>query len=118
MIATATSVREVISRLSFRAPNEAFLQGALAAALTEAGFSVHTEVALSRRDRIDLLVDRVGIEVKMKGSAASVAWQLQRYAASDLIDELVLVSTKAAHCGFLGREIGGKPLITIWACDL
>jgi hypothetical protein len=91
--------------------NEDQLQAALADALEDAGYPVQREVILSPTDRIDLLVDRVGIEVKVKGTFVAVAGQLLRYARSDLVDELVLVTTVPAHD--MPDVIGGKPLQTL-----
>ena len=44
---------------------------------------------------IDFLAGDVGIEVKIKGSAADAFRQLKRYAESDRIGSLILVTSKA-----------------------
>lgn len=67
----------------YRYANEGDLQQGLAVALERSGLTPAREVRLSPRDRIDLLVDGVGIEVKVASSTASVLRQLTRYAASD-----------------------------------
>lgn len=59
--------------------------------------------------RLDLLVDRVAVEVKIHGSAAEVARQLTRYARLDFVDGVVLVTTRAAHLK-IARELAGKPV--------
>ncbi|MFD2082870.1 hypothetical protein SAMN05421678_11839 [Actinopolymorpha cephalotaxi] len=97
----------------FTWPNEAQLQEGIAAALASRGVPAEREVRLSGRDRIDLAVGNVGIEVKVAGNAANVRRQLTRYAASDQLEELVLVTTKAAHRG-IPEEIGGKPVHLVW----
>lgn len=87
----------VLRGARYRYATEDELQQALAAALTGAGYTVEREVRLNSRDRIDLLVDRVGIEVKIAGERRTVERQLARYSESDLVDELVLVTTRARH---------------------
>src|SRR4051794_24916838 len=86
-----------IAGVRFRWASEDDLQRGLAQALQEKGYVVEREVRLNAGDRIDLVVDRVGIEVKPAGAARDVERQLVRYLESDRIDELVLVPTKAAH---------------------
>jgi hypothetical protein len=58
---------------------------------------------------------RIGLELKVKGSLADVARQLQRYAGSPQIDALVLV-TGRARLGAVPKTIGGKPLAvaSVW----
>ncbi|MGH4017865.1 MAG: hypothetical protein ACRDT0_01200 [Pseudonocardiaceae bacterium] len=94
-------------RFCYRAETQ--LQHGIAAALAAAGLPVRREVALSRTDRVDILVETVAVEVKVAGSATTVLRQLQRYAAHDLVCELVLVTTRAAHRALV-PVVGGKPL--------
>ncbi len=89
-------VADAIRAFDFRYGDEDQLQQGLAAALESEGFDVQREVRLNARDRIDLMVDRVGIEVKVAGATASVGRQLARYAQHDL-DGLVLVTNKLRH---------------------
>jgi hypothetical protein len=85
------------------------LQAGLADALDAAGLGFEREVRLTPADRIDFLVDRVGIEVKVQGSPTVVMRQLLRYAHSDRLDALVLVTTRRRHRG-LPRTVGRLPL--------
>ena len=87
------------------------LQAELARVLTEHGACATREVVLvgGALGRIDLVVDRVGIEVKTDGGRADVLRQLQRYAHAPELDELVLVTTRTKH-HHVPDEIGGKPL--------
>jgi hypothetical protein len=93
---SASEVASSIRSFNFRYGDEDQLQEGLAEALTTAGFEVRREVRLSAGDRIDLLVGRVGVEVKVAGSAARVARQIARYAKHDLAG-LVLVTNKLRH---------------------
>lgn len=103
---------DAIRRRRFRYVDEDELQRGLAAALEADGFEIEREVILSPRDRIDILAGRVGIEVKVAGQAASVVRQLERYAESDRVDELVLVTSRVRHLA-VPSEIGGKPVSVV-----
>lgn len=96
----------------FRFASEEELQRGIAAALADAGVGAEREVRLTPRDRIDLLAGRVGVEVKVAGLARDVERQLARYAASDRVDALVLVTTRAGHRP--PEEINGKPVLTVF----
>jgi len=79
-------------------PDEYALQDAAATLLADAGMSVEREVVLSPRDRVDLLVDgRVAVECKVAGNRESVTRQLRRYAASPVVERLVLLTGRADH---------------------
>lgn len=106
---SAALIAGVLLSARFNHVNEEELQQGVHAALERAGLPVTREVCLTRRDRVDFLVNRVAVELKVAGAVATVARQLQRYARSCLVDELLLVTTCARHLG-LPSTIGGKPL--------
>jgi hypothetical protein len=93
--------------------DEIALQAGLAEALAAESLNAEREVRLTPRDRIDLLVGRVGIEVKVAGTADGVLRQLSRYACSDRIGALVLVTTRATHLG-MPMFVGGKTLDVVY----
>jgi hypothetical protein len=64
-------------------------------------------VVLTAKDRIDIMVQTVGVEVKVSPQRRLIFKQLQRYAALSEIDALVLASG-AAWPGTMGR-IGTTP---------
>jgi hypothetical protein len=105
------SLTEALRRHRFNYSNEDQLQQGIAAALTAAGFDVEREVRLDGRSRIDLLVGRVGIEVKVAGTPDAVERQLARYASSDRIDGLMLVTSRPRH--LIPQTINGKPVETV-----
>ncbi len=76
--------------------------------LKAAGLPCQHEVKLGPRCRIDLMCGGVGIEIK-RGKPASSALlnQLQRYAACDQVDGLVLVVEKSVT---LPPVLNGKPV--------
>lgn len=92
----------------FRFANERQLQVGVAIALEKAGLDPRLEVRLSPEERVDLVCDVVGIEVKVAGTTRAVLRQLTRYAKYDEIAALVLVTTRA-HYG-LPATLFGKPL--------
>lgn len=105
-------VVRVLRGYSFRFVSESQLHEAIAAALGDARLGFSREVRLLPRDRIDFLVGRIGIEVKVSGSVKAVEEQLARYSESEWIDELVLVTACARH-GRVSREINGKPVYVV-----
>lgn len=108
-VAQVDLVAEAIGHHRFRYANEDMLQRGLAGALTLDGFDVRREVWIAEGCRIDLLVGRVGVEVKVGGSARDVVRQCVRYLESDLLDGLVLVTSRVRH-HLDSMEVGDKPV--------
>lgn len=52
------------------------------------------------------MVGKIGIEIKVDGSVASVTRQLWRYAKRDEVDELILVTTRSKHREIVGPILG------------
>lgn len=92
--------------------HESEFQDKVARLLAEASVSFEPEVRLSPQDRIDFLVGRVGVELKVQGTFAAVLRQLHRYAQSDRIDHLVLVST-VRKLACMPPDVGGKGVTVI-----
>ena len=108
---TVPDVLDAITANVYRFNNERELQEGLAAALHAAGVHAAREVALSPHDRIDFLCGSVGVEVKVKGPWIAVAQQMQRYAESDRVDSLLLVTTVYDHRRLEAlATLGGKPI--------
>lgn len=131
---TAGDVAAAMRRHRFRFSNEDQLQRGIAAAMT-AAFSdseVRREVTLAdvgdleavyqgdglmlagrqKLGRVDLMVDRIAVEVKVAGSADAARRQLRRYAESREVDGLVLVTNQVTH-GDGDGELNGKPLVVV-----
>lgn len=107
---TALSLLVKLDRFTFTHASESDLQTAIESALEEAGEDAEREVDVPGAGRIDFLTSaRVGIEIKVRGAIAEVAEQLQRYAQSDLVDELLLITTRGQHRQ-LPATLGGKRL--------
>ena len=93
--------------------DETQLQQKLAEWFRSRGISFERERRLSARDRPDFMVGRIAVELKIKGSTASVIRQLSRYAESEEVDELVLVTTMAQHRR-MPPTINDKPVAVLW----
>lgn len=109
---TAAEVAAVLAGHRFTFAGEGDLQAAIVAVLAVAGLPAVREVDLGRHGRIDVLVDRVGVEVKVAGAVAEVGRQLQRYAHSPRVDELVLATTRTRHRQ-LPPRLAGTPLVVV-----
>ncbi len=94
----------------YRWTDEKDLQDGLEKVFMEEGLPYSREFRLGTNSVIDFLVGgRIGVEVKIKGSAAPVLAQLERYAAFEQISSLVLVTGRLQLANMPGM-IGGKPL--------
>lgn len=113
MVSDLAMAAAALRRYRYSYAHEDSLQAGLVEALGAEGLSATREVWLGQRDRLDIIVGRVGIEVKVAGSVDSVLRQLQRYAASDQLDALLLFTTRATHLG-LPTTVGGKPLEVVY----
>lgn len=109
----AQRIASAIKAARFRYAGETRLQEGIAGVLAEAGIAAEREVPLNPRDKIDFLAGGTGIEVKIAGQPDDVTRQLRRYAGSDRVASLVLVTTRARHRS-VPREIGGKPVHVVW----
>lgn len=107
-VASADEICLLLARFRFSFAHEDDLQRGIAGALRSLGLVVRREVRLGAAGRIDLLVERVGIEVKVKGKSSRVEEQLRRYALRDELDELLLITTRARHRP--PAELCGKPV--------
>lgn len=114
---TGAEVASLLRAYRFRWACEDDLQRAVHAVLVGQGLPAVREVRLSARDRIDVLVGTVGVEIKVAkpGSVApitKVVSQLQRYATSDQIRELVFVTTTYRHRA-MPPVVHGVPVTTV-----
>lgn len=72
----------------------------------EHGIDFRHEVSIGKGNRIDFIVDGIGVEVKKgKPNRNSVLKQLSRYAESDEIDGLILVIERSMD---IPEQLNGK----------
>ena len=93
----AQLIVEELLRHVFHHVDEAELQEGIWEVLVRAGLDPQREVHLDARSRIDFVVGRIGIEVKVDGSLSALIRQAMRYAKYDALDELVIVTTLSRH---------------------
>jgi hypothetical protein len=109
-VTTGADVVAALAHAALSFVTEDDLQQALTTALAASGIGSAREVRLSDgRSRVDLLADRVGIEVKTDGGRNDVVRQLTRYAHCPELDEIVLVTTRTKH-HYMPAKVAGKPL--------
>ena len=78
-------------------------------------------MAVSINYSIDFLVGTIGVEIKKgKPSAATLAAQLQRYAACDAVDGLIVITEKSVRLPgtILGKPVRLIPLSQLWGIAL
>lgn len=111
-----TELDRVLRALAaLRAPQvaqEAELQLAVAVCLTDSAIAYRREAVLGRGCRIDFLTDAgIGIELKKgRPGSRSLRGQLERYAASEAVKALVVLTQKSA---LLPERIGGKACVQL-----
>jgi hypothetical protein len=100
--------------------NEKELQAGVFQVLTKLEQPFVPEYALNPQDRVDFYLPEhgIGIEIKTNDSRggaglSAVTRQLWRYAKSDEIKALVLITTRSKHRE-LPTEILGKPLLVVY----
>ncbi|HKY40665.1 MAG TPA: hypothetical protein VJN18_32240 [Polyangiaceae bacterium] len=106
---SAADLAAILRRYRLPVSNEAEMQGAVEKALQREAVPYRREV-VQGGDRIDFVVARVGIELKVKGSVATVTRQLFRYARWEDLNELLVVTSVGQHLG-LPRSLNGKPIV-------
>lgn len=109
----AEQIAKLINATGFRFVDERELQNGIEDRVLKL-YEIPTkrEVILNPKDRIDFLCGTVGIEVKIAGPVAAVTRQLFRYAESDRIDGLILVTTRSSH-KLVPNEILSKPVFVV-----
>jgi hypothetical protein len=113
LAATTDGILVAFRGLVVRASTEAELGAVVRRVLAEAGIPYVAEAELGRRSRIDFLVGRTGIELKIDGGASALLRQLDRYAASDKLDALVVVTTRRMLARGLPSDLRGKPIACV-----
>ena len=107
----ATTVAAILRRARFRSSSEAALQSSIAEALVAAQIDFEAEKRLAPGERIDFMIaGGVGIEAKARYAKRQTIRQLERYAAIDEVEALILVTGTAMG---LPRELNGKPLFHV-----
>lgn len=110
-------VAQVLRLFTPRTGPEYILAEDVRMALTAAGISFQSEVKL-QTGRVDLRVEATAIELKVKGTAASVLKQLQRYTQDTTVEGIILVTSSRKLAVTMPTRIGKKPLMVIYLMRL
>lgn len=110
-------IRAAFKNIAITCREETDLQKAAAAQLTKHGvpFTEQARLHSPLGDKvgvIDFLCRDVGLELKTKGSLSSLLRQLDRYAESPQVRELIVLTTRRSLCR-LPPELRGKPISSI-----
>jgi hypothetical protein len=111
---TVENLLSMLASWQLRFSTEATLQSDIEIVLSSEGVEHHREVQLSKKDIIDFVVGRVGIECKIDGPRTAVLSQLSRYAQHDSVDELLLVTSRASHRLLHGLTLNEKSIHVLW----
>lgn len=110
-------VVDALANRRFPLEDEKGLQNAMLAVLAHRfPGAVKREVRIAAGDLIDFLVHvpgragGIGIEVKIKGERGAIARQVARYAASPLVDAVVLATLRPM---VLPATVAGKPAVVV-----
>jgi len=101
-----------LSSTKFIFSNEIELHQGIEQFLISLGIDYQKEVILDSKDRIDFLIGKIGIEIKINESTSEVTRQLWRYAQQEMIDEIILITTRSKHKVIEGI-INGKPIYIV-----
>lgn len=111
MSAALERVMRVIGDLRHELSSEAVVQESIERALQNAGLEYEREAVLGPGNRVDFLVLGIAVEIKRKASARLIWRQLCRYAGSERVDAVLLVTGRAIR--FPAQEISGKPVLSL-----
>lgn len=106
---TAKDLVLLLESFSLPVHTEAEMQAALERSLSDSNVFFDREVRLGPRDRIDFIVGDIGVEMKTQGSLIAVRHQLQRYAQSPRVREILLFTSKAKLCQ-MPKTLSGKKI--------
>jgi hypothetical protein len=108
---TALDVCRLMRLHRFRLGHEALLQEDVEALFRREGVPFLREHILGPADRVDFLVDgRIAVELKIRAPKRRILRQLERYAAHDCVEALVLASVSAVG---IPPQLVGKPVFVV-----
>lgn len=107
-------IRAAVRSLGPAFDREEILHASVATALAGAGIPFRAEERLSDQDRVDFLIGDIALELKVDGANQAILRQMLRYAESDRVGSLMLLTTRQRHR--LPPQLLGKPceVIRLW----
>lgn len=110
----AKTLASLLRAQRFGFSDEDSLQAAIAAALAFEGWDYQREFVLDATNRLDFLVDRVAIEVKIAGTVRQLIDQIERYSLDDRVAGVVVVTTVTGHMAMPGLTTNGTPVEVVY----
>ena len=109
-------IADTLAAYRFHFIDEIELHEQIAAVLGARAILFDREVRLDPHSRLDFYLpgSKIALEVKIKGSAASVLRQLIRYSEYQDVSSLVLVTTRWLHVYQMPKSINGKSLAVVY----
>jgi hypothetical protein len=108
---TAADVCAIIRAGAYRIGHEALLQMDLEKHFVARGVPYEREFRFSATERVDFFVDgHIALELKIHASRRAILRQMERYAAVERVDSLILMT--AAAMGMAPR-INDKPVYVV-----
>lgn len=106
---TVAGLKKLLGNQAYSITEERLVQDKIEEVLNTNKIEYTREAKLTKQDRVDFLVGTIGIEVKLKTPLTQVVRQLHRYAQSENIEELLLVTT-SPQLQTVPKEFNGKPI--------
>jgi hypothetical protein len=106
---TAQELVGLLESVRFDISSESRFQDGVQRVLSEKGIAFKREVSLSGKDRVDFMVDDIAIELKVEGGVNAILRQLQRYAQSPQVKQIILLTCRTKHSS-ITRILSGKPV--------
>jgi hypothetical protein len=105
----ARRIATIIAGAKVNLTSEGTAHRSILDALARADIEHKSEARLSDAERIDVLCGSVGVEIKVGHPRRAIWKQLQRYAALEQIDALVLATGTAWPASI--KDVDGVPLV-------
>tara|TARA_Y100000034_G_scaffold109350_1_gene140583 strand:+ start:7627 stop:7980 length:354 start_codon:yes stop_codon:yes gene_type:complete len=105
-------IKDIVFNNQFSLQSEKLAQSELEILFLNHNINFHREYRLNNKNIIDFYLpdERIGIELKVKGSSLKIYKQLERYCKFDDIDQIVLITNKSMG---LPSKIEGKDVFFI-----
>lgn len=104
------AIIELIKSVKLQHSTEFLMQGDLYELFHSLGIPFEKEYQLSKTSTVDLFINGVAIECKVKGQPIQIHRQLERYALHDEVKAIILVTAKFMN---VKPIINGKPAFCI-----
>lgn len=108
----AEDIKKLLAPKNYDISSERLVQDRVEEIFLSEGLLYIREAELSHGDRVDFLVGTVGVEVKLQAPVTALMRQLHRYAQSDRVEELLLVTTNP-RLSLIPKKFNNKPITVL-----